>query len=106
MSDTISPLVCTFLTIAQAVIMALVPDEPEEITTQLARMEVITQKAIRHIPDDTLGVEETDSLAGEKAAQFNYNAHSYVWPVGSVRAVFTEEDGKVLEENSESKKVD
>lgn len=69
--------------------MALVPDEPKEITIQLSRMEFITQKAVRLIPDDSLGGEE-DTNGDMDNKGFDHHLHSYVWSEGDSRAEYTE----------------
>ena len=67
--------------------MALVPDDPIEVTIQMARADFITQKVIRHIPDDVLGDE---SLADRVTDGFNSNPCTYVWSPDEARAVFAE----------------
>lgn len=92
--------------VVQAAIMALVPDEPQEITIQLARNEFMTQRAVRLMPDDILGCDDSPEWEGEKP--FNYNPHSYVWSPDAVRAAFTEcvpDDVSGNEEGSEGKKT-
>lgn len=69
--------------------MAMVPDDPVETTIQIARAEVMTQKAIRYVPDDVLGGE--DENGGGHNALLVFKPSSYVWSPEDVKAKFSDD---------------
>jgi hypothetical protein len=73
----------------QIVLMALVPDEPQEIRIQLARQEFLTEKAILKIPDDSLGSGENSAENDpEGNLTKEFDIHTYHKEEGSVRATY------------------
>ena len=84
------------LCLYQLILMAAIPDEPREITIQQARMEILKEKAIRQIPDDTLGGDDV-----EEDRELTFKMHSYIWSLDDSTEKFTEE---VLVDDSDCKK--
>lgn len=81
--------------------MALVPDDPVETIIQTARAEVMTEKAIRQVPDDVLG-SEGDGMDKPSGENILFTIFSYVWKSDEVRAKYTE--GAIDEGGVNSKK--
>lgn len=71
----------------QVFLMALVPDEPQEVRIQLARQDFLTEKAVLKRPDDNLGTgERGNGDISEEGKEFDIR--SYHKDEGRARANF------------------
>jgi hypothetical protein len=82
--------------------MAAVPDDPVETTIQTSRADIMTEKAVRLIPDDVLGGGDNDDDAQVDSGALTFTTYSYLWSDDNVKADYTSED--VIGEDNTDKK--